>query len=265
MIADDVADLRFLLTRALESSGRFTVVAQAANGQEAVEQATAHQPDLTLLDLGMPVLNGLDALPLIRTAVPDGTVVVVSGYEPADMEAAALARGAAGYLVKGVGPRQLVDELLSLLEDLSNRDAAVGALQADASPRSTDLDRADITLPASLTSGHAARMFLADRLGAWKLDHLLDTTLLLTTELVTNAVVHARSPVSVTVRRALDRLRVEVADIGGGALKLREVDQDSLGGRGLMLIEALSTAWGTSAFETGKLVWFELPASTAVA
>jgi DNA-binding NarL/FixJ family response regulator len=264
VIADDVADLRFLLTRALESTGRFTVVAQAANGQEAVEQATAHKPDLTLLDLGMPVLNGLDALPLIREAVPDGTVVVVSGYEPADMEAAALARGAAGYLVKGVGPRQLVGELLQLLEDLAHRDSAIGTVAADGALPS-DLDRANITLPASLTSGKAARMFVADRLGAWKLDHLLDTTLLLTTELVTNAVVHAGSPVSVTVRRALDRLRVEVADMGGGALTLREVDQDSVGGRGLMLIEALSTAWGTSAFETGKLVWFELPSSTAVA
>ena len=265
MIADDVADLRFLLTRALESTGRFAVVAQAANGQEAVEQATAHKPDLTLLDLGMPVLNGLDALPLIREAVPDGTVVVVSGYEPADMEAAALARGAAGYLVKGVGPRQLVGELLTLLEDLASSGVGVGEVTAETAQASSDLDRAHITLPASLTSGKAARTFVADRLGAWKLEHLLDTTLLLTTELVTNAVIHAGSPVSLTVRRALDRLRVEVADMGGGALKLREVDPDSVGGRGLMLIEALATAWGTSAFETGKLVWFELPASSAAA
>lgn len=260
VIADDVADLRFLLSWALTETGRFEVVATASNGREAVDLAVLHRPDLTLLDLGMPVLGGLEALPLIRSAVPESTVVVVSGFEPADMEAEARARGAAGYLVKGGGPQQLVRELVALLEQLQERPADAGTLEGAPRPVTQDVERAHITLPASLTSGRAARQFVAERLAEWRLEPLADTALLLTSELVTNAVVHARSPVSLTIRRILDRLRVEVTDVGGGALVLRDSDLDSTGGRGLMLMDALAWAWGTSAFESGKLVWFELPA-----
>lgn len=260
VIADDVADLRFLLSRALEATGRFEVVATATNGREAVEEASKHRPDLTLLDLGMPVLNGLEALPLIREAVPDGTVVVVSGFEPEDMEEVARARGAAGYLLKGLGPRQLVAELLVLLEDISAGPVEDDAALPAAPSRPDDIAQAHIELPAALTSGRAARQFVSERLAEWRLEVLLDTALLLTSELVTNAVVHARSPVSVTIRRIIDRLRVEVADVGGGALVLRNPDMDATGGRGLLLMEALAASWGTSAFEAGKLVWFELTA-----
>ena len=259
VIADDVADLRYLMSRALEATGRFEVVAMASNGREAVDEATEHRPDLTLLDLGMPVLNGLEALPLIRDAVPESTVVVVSGFEPEDMEAVARARGAAGYLVKGLGPRQLVAELLILLDDINASPVAgVPPQQEPPTSQSDDIDQAHITLPPALTSGREARVFVADRLAEWRLEGLLDTALLLTSELVTNAVVHARSPVSVTIRRILDRLRVEVADVGGGALVLRNPSADATGGRGLQLMDALAASWGTSAFDAGKLVWFEL-------
>ena len=253
VIADDVEDLRYLLGRALDSSGHFTVVGSAANGREAIDIASREQPDLTLLDLAMPVMDGLEALPHIRSAVPEGTVVVLSGFDAETMEATALERGAAGYLVKGLSPKRLVEDLLVLVEhiDLTSRSEPVAV---------SDLAIADIDLPAELASGRQARVFLADRLAEWKLEPLLDTAMLLTTELVTNAVVHAHSAVKVTVRRGIDRLRVEVADTGGGALQMREPSSEATNGRGLQLMEALSSAWGTSAYERGKLVWFELRA-----
>lgn len=254
VVAEDVPDLRFLLTRALTASGRFEVVGAAANGQEAIAQATALRPDLTLLDLAMPVMDGLEALPLIRAAVPDCTVVVLSGFDAQTMAAPALARGAAGYLVKGLSPVGLVGELLALLDAIEHQPAPIAAPEVT----SDEIARAQIDLPAQLASGWQARLFLGDRLTEWHLESVRDEAMLLTTELVTNAVIHARSAVSVTVRRGVERLRIEVSDTGGGALKILEPRGEGQTGRGLQLLEALASSWGTSAFEAGKLVWFEL-------
>lgn len=249
VLADDVADLRFLLTRALHASGRFDVVGTAANGRDAIEQATQLQPDVTLLDLAMPVMDGLEALPAIRAAVPECTVVVLSGFDAQTMAAPAMERGAAGYLVKGLSPHAVVRDLIALLDTLEHQPATTTG---------DELARAQIDLPAQLTSGWQARLFLADRLREWHLEPVLDDALLLTTELVTNAVIHARSAVSVTVRRGVERLRIEVADTGPGALRFRGARDDAQTGRGLQLLEAIASSWGTSAFEAGKLVWFEL-------
>jgi CheY-like chemotaxis protein len=254
VLADDVADLRFLMTRALERSGRFRVVGTAANGREAINQALEHRPDVTLLDLAMPGMDGLEALPHIRRAVPECTVVVLSGFDAETMQSRAIEQGAAGYLVKGLNPMGLADQVLRMLRTISLGPDAGGGLAVE--------DQAEIELPAELISGRKARLFLSDRLAEWRLDGLMDTALLLTTELVTNAVIHAGSAVRVTVRRGLDNLRVEVADTGGGALHLREPGPDATTGRGLQLMEALATAWGTSAYEAGKLVWFELQSGT---
>lgn len=258
VVADDVEDLRYLLSRALVASGRFDVVGSASNGRQAIEVATEQRPDLTLLDLAMPMMDGLEALPHIRAAVPDGTVVVLSGFDAETMESTALERGAAGYLVKGLSPKRLVDELIVLCESIEAQRGDVPDPAAD-----TDVRRASIELPAQITSGRRARVFLAELLSDWRLEPLVDTAMLLTTELVTNAVIHAQSTVNVTIRRRADRLRVEVADTGGGALQLRTPSPEATNGRGLQLMEALATAWGTSAYEAGKLVWFELPTADA--
>ena len=257
VIADDVEDLRFLLTRALERSGRFSVVGTAANGREAVGEAARLRPDLTLLDLSMPEMDGLEALPRIRTAVPECTVVVLSGFDAERMVETARDRGAAGYLVKGLSPRRLVDELLALLQRLE--ESTNGEEVPSREPVTAELAQAHIGLPAQLQSAWRARQFLRDVLPQWRVEGVIDNAMLLTTELVTNAVVHARSPVAVTLRLTEDRLRVEVADKGPGALTLRVPDPDAVHGRGLLLIDAVSSAWGTSADEQGKLVWFELP------
>ena len=254
VIADDVEDLRFLLKRALERSGLFSVVGMAANGREAVVQAAQQRPDLTLLDLSMPEMDGLEALPLIRSSVPECTVVVLSGFDAERMESAVLDRGAAGYLVKGLSPRRLVEELTALLVRL-DESATIGTA---AGPEPAT---AHIGLPANLSAAGLARQFLRDILPGWSLAALVDSAMLLTTELVTNAVIHARSPVGVTVKLAEGRLRVEVADQGPGALIMRQPVPGDMHGRGLRLIEALSSAWGTSSDEQGKLVWFELAAT----
>lgn len=105
-----------MLRLALELSGRFTVVAEAMNGAHAVELATMYKPDLALLDLSMPALDGLEALPQILQVSPDTKVVVLSGFEEARMAPVALKGGAVAYLEKGVPPRRLVQALIEIMQ-----------------------------------------------------------------------------------------------------------------------------------------------------
>src|SRR5437870_947474 len=70
VLADDVEDIRYLFRVVLEAAGRFEVVGEAATGREAVDLARSLQPDVILLDLGMPEMGGLEALPLIKVASP---------------------------------------------------------------------------------------------------------------------------------------------------------------------------------------------------
>ena len=101
LIVDDVADLRMLLRMTLSGNEEFEVVAEASDGLEAIAQAERHQPDLVVLDLSMPVLDGLEALPRILEVAPDARVVVLSGFDESRMREPALAAGAVAYLQKG--------------------------------------------------------------------------------------------------------------------------------------------------------------------
>lgn len=240
VVADDAVHLRLLLRVMLERSGRFDVVGEASNGQEAIAETKRLTPDLTLLDLKMPIMDGLEALPLIRAAVPSTLVVVLSGLDADAMAAKAMAAGAAAYLVKDVNITHVVEQLLSLLDG-----------SAQAAP-------AAVQLPEDPASAAKARDFVRKTLVRWTHEEVVEDAELLATELVTNAVVHAKSAVEVRLRRLSDRVRVEVADTGGGALQLREADEDDVSGRGLLLVEGLSRAWGTSSDGAHKIVWFEI-------
>ncbi|MGN6605691.1 MAG: response regulator transcription factor [Jatrophihabitans sp.] len=102
LIADDFQDVRMLLRLQLQRTGRFEVVGEAANGEEAVSRATELQPDVVLLDMSMPRMDGLEALPLIRDAVPNVRVLVLSGFDEGSMAQKALELGADGYIEKGL-------------------------------------------------------------------------------------------------------------------------------------------------------------------
>jgi DNA-binding NarL/FixJ family response regulator len=117
VIADDTRDMRLLLSLALELAGGFEVVGEAANGEEAIAQAAAHRPDVVLLDLAMPVVDGLQALPEIRTRAPDALVVVLSGFGADAIGEEAVRLGAATYVQKGVNPTELAEQLRALVRD----------------------------------------------------------------------------------------------------------------------------------------------------
>lgn len=114
LVVDDAEDLRTLLHIKLDRCDGLEVVGEAEDGVDAVEQATRLQPDLVLLDVAMPRMDGLEALPLIRRAVPGVRVVVLSGFNEETMAENALAAGAERYVVKGAPLRELVELLESL-------------------------------------------------------------------------------------------------------------------------------------------------------
>lgn len=116
LIVDDADDIRALLRTKLNREERFDVVGEAVDGLDAVEKARALQPQLVLLDMAMPRMDGLQALPLIREAVPGVRVIVLSGFNQGTLEREALAAGAVRYIVKGVSMRALVDEIEKVLE-----------------------------------------------------------------------------------------------------------------------------------------------------
>jgi DNA-binding NarL/FixJ family response regulator len=110
LIADDHPLTREALVGLLAANG-FDVVGQAAGGEEAVARAAELRPDLVVLDLTMPDMDGLTALPLIREAAPDTAVVVLTASEDDGNLLDAIRLGAAGYLLKSEPPERIVDFL----------------------------------------------------------------------------------------------------------------------------------------------------------
>ena len=116
VVVEDTHDLRSLWTLMLEHDDRFAVVAEAANGQTGVVAAEQHQPDLVLLDIAMPIMDGFQALSLIRNLCPRSAVVMLSSFSRDSLQAAqAMALGAHGYLRKGLSRADLLGMLESIL------------------------------------------------------------------------------------------------------------------------------------------------------
>jgi two-component system response regulator NreC len=100
LIADDHPLIRGGLRSLLERSGGFEVVAEAADGYEAIELATLHKPDVILLDVGMPRLSGTDAAQHLTTRVPGARILMISMHADEAYVLRALKTGAKGYLLK---------------------------------------------------------------------------------------------------------------------------------------------------------------------
>ena len=112
VLADDTREYRTLLRIILEQHGAFEVVGEAANGQEAVDLAGSLLPDALVLDLSMPVMDGLEAIPLVRAASPATAIVVLSGFARGQLDQVALRRGATAYVEKGEAFARIAETLL---------------------------------------------------------------------------------------------------------------------------------------------------------
>jgi hypothetical protein len=113
-------------------------------------------------------------------------------------------------------------------------------------------------LPLDPASASAARRFVTDVLDQWDHGDLATSVSLMASELVTNSVLHTSGELELGLYLDLDRLRVEVVDRSERLPAVQSPDADATGGRGLVIIEALSQAWGVEGRGGGKAVWFEV-------
>jgi hypothetical protein len=134
VVVDDVAEVRLLVRRHLDRSGQFTVVGEGADGRAAVELARDLRPELLLLDVSMPEMDGLEALPQIRAAAPDTIVVMYTGFDEVGLADRARALGATALIEKSAAVGQLAGQLEAI-----RRDATGGSEHSAASePVSVD-------------------------------------------------------------------------------------------------------------------------------
>lgn len=111
---DDHPMLREGLAAVLSTETDLVLVAEASNGREAIEQFRIHRPDITLMDLQMPVMNGMDAMLGIRQEFPDAKIIVLTTYSGDAQAVRALNAGAYGYLLKNMVRKELIETIRSV-------------------------------------------------------------------------------------------------------------------------------------------------------
>ena len=114
MVVDDAAVMRIRLRDILET--RYKVVAEAANGREALDLYESYRPDFVTLDITMPQLNGIEALTLMMHAHPDAKVVIVSAVGQKRMVFQAIAQGAKDFIIKPFEPERVLIAIDRLFE-----------------------------------------------------------------------------------------------------------------------------------------------------
>ena len=237
LLVDDVEEVRVLVRTAVRVRGGFAVVGEAATGAEAVECAEGMQPDLIVLDLGLPDIAGHDVLARLRVVAPEARIIVFTGRHTDDR----LVRDTAdAYALKD----REVEYLVDLLEQQS---------------QATSTHTATIEVQPERTEIRRVRRFVEERCIEWECADRLDDALLVASELATNAALHAGTPFQVTARRRVGALRIDVFDRSERAPELRAGHQDAEGGRGLYLVSAMAASWGVERRAGGgKLVWADL-------
>ncbi len=122
VIVDDNAGIRTLLSALARRDPNMRVVGEAEDGAQAVEVARAHQPDIVILDVMMPGIDGLEAIPGIIDAAPRSRIIMYSAY--AETRDDAMGRGAHGWCLKGEPWDTMAEIIYRLVEE---RDAGTGA------------------------------------------------------------------------------------------------------------------------------------------
>jgi len=116
LIVDDVTEWRVLVRKMLEKEPGWQIVAEACDGFQAIQRAGELHPDLILLDIGMPVLNGIEAAAHIKQISPQSKVVFLTQETDADIRLSVLANGAKGYVLKANSATELLPAMDAALD-----------------------------------------------------------------------------------------------------------------------------------------------------
>ena len=115
LLCDDAEPLRALYRIVFDAEHDFEVAGEAADGRAGIDAARRLQPEVVLLDIAMPVMDGLEAIPQIRAAAPDAAIVMCTAMVDPRIRTRALELGACDFVEKGADPRQLVDTVRALV------------------------------------------------------------------------------------------------------------------------------------------------------
>jgi DNA-binding NarL/FixJ family response regulator len=144
LLADDHSILRSGLRLLLETQPNLQVVGEAATGTETLNLAETLQPDLILLDLSMPHLGGLDALPILRQLVPSARVLVLTMHDDAQYLRKAIQSGASGYILKKAADVELLSAIRAVLQgEMYVHPSMTKSLLEDLLPNSGDTTEKD--------------------------------------------------------------------------------------------------------------------------
>jgi DNA-binding NarL/FixJ family response regulator len=108
---DDHALFREGIAMMINCQPGMLMVAQASNGREAIEAFREHQPDVTLMDLRLPDMSGIDAMIAIRTEFPQARIIILTTFESKTEVERALAKGASAYVLKSAHPKDLAEAI----------------------------------------------------------------------------------------------------------------------------------------------------------
>jgi len=111
LVVDDSDIVRRLICQILQTQPDIEVVCEASDGEDAIRKVRVHRPDVVLMDITMPVMNGFDATRRIRHEFPLTLVLIVSQYDSAPFMREAIAAGASGYVVKDNASAELIPAL----------------------------------------------------------------------------------------------------------------------------------------------------------
>ena len=159
---DDHPVLRGGIAALIAGQPDMQMIAESSNGREAIQQFRAHHPDITLMDLQMPEMSGLDAIIAIRGEFPDAKIIVLTTYGGDVQALRALQAGARAYLLKNLVHKELLDTIRAVH---AGRKAMSPQVSYELAEHATDdaLTKAEIEVLQLIASGNANKQ-IADRL-----------------------------------------------------------------------------------------------------
>ena len=162
LAVDDHALVRQGISVLLGTEPGMALVAEASNGREAIQQFRAHRPDVTLMDIQMPEMNGLDAIIAIRGEFPDAKIVMLTTYKGDVQILRALKAGAQGYLLKNTIHKELIQTIRAVH---AGRKALSPEASYEIAEHATDdtLTPAEISVLRLIAAGNANKQ-IADQL-----------------------------------------------------------------------------------------------------
>jgi two-component system nitrate/nitrite response regulator NarL len=167
VVADDHPLFLRALGETVQSCGGMKLLASAADGQQALDMVQRHRPDVVVLDMRMPKLDGREVMRRVRASEPDTRVLFISEYHGGELVLQALTAGAAGYLPKSASPEEICEAIFKISRGESVLPSEVGTELAgtlrDRGYAGTHLTARELNVLALIAEGESANM-IAERL-----------------------------------------------------------------------------------------------------